>query len=120
MSGRRIHIVVPEQLVDEIDNIVDRRGRSRFIVQAAETALDRVRQIAAIEKATGNWKSRNHPELAQRAARWVSQLRKESDTQRDRFVGVDASLSTRHLSYYPYSESKAKSCRTAHSIGARR
>jgi metal-responsive CopG/Arc/MetJ family transcriptional regulator len=84
MSTRRTHIILPEQLVEDIDRIVGRRGRSRFIVQAAETELIRLRQIAAIEKAAGTWKSRNHPELAQGAARWVSELRKESDKRLDR------------------------------------
>ena len=84
MNSRRIHIFLPEQLVQDIDRIVGRRGRSSFIVQAAETELMRLRQLAAIEKAAGSWKSRNHPELEQGAAHWVSQLRKESDKRLDR------------------------------------
>src|SRR5690348_9633404 len=79
LATRRAHIILPEQLVEDIDRMVGRRRRSGFIAQAIETELMRLRQLVAIEKAAGSWKSQNHPELAQGAARWVSRLRQESD-----------------------------------------
>jgi len=84
VATRRTHIILPEQLVEDIDRMVGRRRRSGFIVQAAETELMRLRQLAAIEKVTGSWKSRNHPELAQGAAHWVSRLRQQSDQRLDK------------------------------------
>jgi hypothetical protein len=79
MSTRRTHIVIPEPLVNEIDRLVGKRGRSGFLAQAAEKELRRLQQIKALERATGVWKDRDHPELKAGAARWVRELRKEGE-----------------------------------------
>jgi metal-responsive CopG/Arc/MetJ family transcriptional regulator len=79
MSTRRTHIVIPEPLVSEIDRLVGKRGRSGFLIQAAEKELRRLRQIQALEGAGGVWKDKEHPELREGAAKWVKALRRESD-----------------------------------------
>ncbi len=79
MSTRRTHIVIPEPLVSEIDRLVGKRGRSGFLIQAAEKELRRLQQIKALEHAAGVWKDKNHPELKGNAASWVRDLRKASD-----------------------------------------
>ncbi|HWF11850.1 MAG TPA: hypothetical protein VG297_25455 [Bryobacteraceae bacterium] len=84
MSTHRTHIVIPEPIVNEIDRLVGKRRRSEFIVQAAERELLRLRQIRALEKIGGAWKDREHPELKGGAARWVSELRKESNLRFER------------------------------------
>jgi hypothetical protein len=82
MGTRRTHIVIPEPLVTEIDRVVGKRGRSEFLVQAAEKELRRVYQIRALENLSGSWKDSDHPELKAGAARWVKELRKEGDARR--------------------------------------
>jgi hypothetical protein len=77
--SHRTHIIIPEPLVEEIDRVVGKRGRSAFLAQAAEKELRRLRQIRALEKSAGAWKDKDHPELEGGAARWVKSLRKESD-----------------------------------------
>jgi Arc/MetJ-type ribon-helix-helix transcriptional regulator len=79
MSTRRTHIIIPESLVNEIDRLVGKRGRSEFLTQAAEKELQRLQQIRALENLAGAWKDKDHPELKVGAARWVKELRKESD-----------------------------------------
>ena len=79
MNTKRTHIVIPQQLVAEIDTLVGKRGRSTFLTQAAEKELLRLRQIKALEAAAGSWKDKDHPELKQGAAKWVKKLRKEYD-----------------------------------------
>jgi metal-responsive CopG/Arc/MetJ family transcriptional regulator len=79
MSTRRAHIVIPEPLVTEIDRLVGKRGRSEFLTRAAEKELRRLQQIRALEGVAGAWKDRDHPELKVGAARWVKELRKESE-----------------------------------------
>jgi hypothetical protein len=79
MISKRTHIVIPLKLVAEIDAVVGKRGRSGFLTQAAEKELMRLRQIAALEAAAGAWKDKDHPELAQGAAKWTKKLRKEYD-----------------------------------------
>jgi hypothetical protein len=79
MATRRTHIVIPDPLVSEIDRVVGKRGRSRFLIQAAEKELRRLRQIQALEDTAGAWKDREHPELQEGAAKWVKALRREAD-----------------------------------------
>jgi hypothetical protein len=79
MSAKRAHIVIPEELVTEIDRLVGKRGRSQFLTQAAEKELRRLRQIRALENAAGTWKDKDHPELKRGAARWVKEIRREND-----------------------------------------
>ena len=79
MSNRRTHIVIPEPLVSEIDRLVGKRGRSEFLTNAAEKELRRLQQIKALEGMAGVWKNKDHPELTVGAARWVKELRRESE-----------------------------------------
>ena len=51
----------------------------RFISQAAEKELMRLRQIKALDAAIGCWKDEDHPELKQGSAKWVRKLRQESE-----------------------------------------
>lgn len=87
ISNTRTHVVIPAQLVNEIDSIVGKRGRSSFLVQAAEKELKRLRQIKALERATGSWKDKDHPELRQGADKWVAKLRLQDQR---RFTKVTA------------------------------
>ena len=79
MNTKRTHIVIPEELVARIDIIVGKRGRSKFLTQAAEKELMRLRQLKAVEAAAGSWKDKDHPELKRGAAEWVEKLRREDE-----------------------------------------
>lgn len=48
MAGKRAHIIIPEELIAEIDNLVGRRGRSRFILSAAADEVRRQLQLKAL------------------------------------------------------------------------
>ena len=79
MNTKRTHIVIPQQLAAEIDALVGKRGRSTFLIQAAEKEVTRLRQLKALEAAAGSWKDKDHPELKQGAAKWVDKLRRQDD-----------------------------------------
>ncbi len=79
MNTKRTHIVIPEQLVTRIDIIVGKRGRSKFLTQAAEKELMRLGQLKALEAAAGSWKDKDHPELKRGAAKWVDKLRRQDE-----------------------------------------
>ena len=79
MNTKRTHIVIPQELVAEIDTVVGKRGRSAFLTQAAEKELMRLRQLKDLGAAAGSWKDEDHPELRQGAAKWVKKLRREYD-----------------------------------------
>ena len=77
--NKRTHVVMPEQLVKDIDRLVGTRQRSNFITEAAAEKLMRYRQIAAIKAAAGAWKDKDHPELKDGAAKWVSRMRRQDE-----------------------------------------
>ena len=86
MNPKRTHVVIPEQLVKDIDNLVGVRQRSTFLTQAAERELMRLRQLRALDELVP-WKDKDHPELKQGAAKWVRKLRQETE---QRFKKVTA------------------------------
>jgi metal-responsive CopG/Arc/MetJ family transcriptional regulator len=76
LNQQRTHIIIPAELVTEIDAAVGKRGRSRFLVEAVRKELDRLRLEQVLDKIIGTWKDKDHPELKQGSAYWVAQLRK--------------------------------------------
>jgi len=79
MNTKRTHVVLAEELVEDIDRLVGRRQRSRFLTEAAEKELMRRRQIEALKAAAGAWKDKNHPELKRGSARWVRKMRQNAE-----------------------------------------
>lgn len=79
MNTKRTHVVIPEQLVKDIDAFVGSRQRSAFLTQAAEEKLMRYRQIKAIEAAAGAWKDKDHPELKHGSAKYIRKLRRQDE-----------------------------------------
>ena len=59
----RTHVLLPAELVAEIDALVGPRGRSRFIAEAAERRLQQERLLKALDEGFGAWKDEDHPEL---------------------------------------------------------
>ena len=82
MKSKRAHVLLPQDLVKEIDSIVGPRGRSAFLVETAREAVRRRKLLQFLESDTPAWKDEYHPELARGAAPWVRDLRQESDTKR--------------------------------------
>jgi hypothetical protein len=82
---------MPVELVAEIDALVGRRGRSRFLEQAATEKLQILRRVAAYERATAT-PTETIPEWDTResAAEWVRELR-EGWEERLRRVTADDS-----------------------------
>jgi hypothetical protein len=81
MKTKRAHILLPQDLVREIDAIVGPRGRSAFLVETAREAVRRRKLLRFLESDMPAWKDEDHPELAQGAAAWVRALRHERDTE---------------------------------------
>jgi hypothetical protein len=86
VNTKRTHIVIPEQLAARIDRFVGKRGRSKFLAQAAEKELMRMQQLKALEAAAGCWQDKDHPELKQGAAKWVDSLRQQDEKRFQKVV----------------------------------
>ena len=79
MKSKRAHILLPQDLIREIDSIVGPRGRSAFLVQTAREAVRRRKLLQFLESDAPSGKDEDHPEFPQDSAAWVRQLRQESD-----------------------------------------
>jgi predicted DNA-binding protein len=55
----RTNLMLPEELVNEVDHFAGPRGRSRYVTEALEAKLKRDRLREAIEATAGAWK--DHP-----------------------------------------------------------
>jgi hypothetical protein len=79
--NKRTHVILPVDVVAEIDKLVGKRGRSSFLTEVARREIKIQQQRQALRAAKGAWKQKDHPELAQGAAAWVRQIR-SADTKR--------------------------------------
>jgi len=82
MKTKRAHVLLPQDLVKEIDSIVGPRGRSAFLVETAREAVRQRKLLRFLESDIPAWKDADHPELAVGAAAWVRDLRQESEKKR--------------------------------------
>lgn len=88
----RAHVVVPDDLIAEIDALVGPRKRSEFFVEAARERLRRERLKAAAEAAAGSLVGIDIPgwETSESAAEWVREQRREWDRRVERLWANDA------------------------------
>ncbi len=86
MSLQRAHIVLPQELVREIDALVGPRGRSAFLVNITQAELQRRRLLEFLRSDVPAWLDADHPELADGTSAWVRSLRQEGE---QRMPGVD-------------------------------
>lgn len=79
----RTHIIIPKEVVDSVDMLVGRRGRSKFFAEAVEEKLARARLSEAARKAAGSLKDTAIPgwETSESAAEWV-RLSRRADEER--------------------------------------
>lgn len=80
-ATKRVHLVIPEELLIEIDALVGPRRRSEFLVDAAREKVERERLRKAAHEYAGALKDAHIPgwETPQAASAWVHALRVESD-----------------------------------------
>jgi hypothetical protein len=79
MATKRAHVVLPEDLVTQIDKIVGSRGRSSFLADLARREIKRRHLLEVFKTEAPIWKDEDHPELRDGAAEWVRKIRAESE-----------------------------------------
>jgi hypothetical protein len=88
MAGtHRAHILIPGDLLREIDGLVGPRGRSAFLLETARQEVQRRKLLRFLENEDPAWSAQDHPELAGGAAAWVRQLRQQSERRVDGETG---------------------------------
>ena len=85
----RAHVVLPDDLVDEIDRLVGKRRRSAFIAEAARDRVRREGLLRALKETAGVLKAEDHPEWAdsRKVAAWVRKQRRQSDRRLAKIYG---------------------------------
>lgn len=84
MSDTRTYVTLPSELINRIDALVGKRGRSEFLTEVAEEALKRRKLLSILERTDEIWKTKDHPELKRGAAAWVSKMRRHDEVVRSR------------------------------------
>ncbi|MGE0544147.1 MAG: hypothetical protein AB7R89_28610 [Dehalococcoidia bacterium] len=81
----RIHIVLPREVVDEVDRLVGHRRRSKFMTEAVQEKLRREKLTAALVATAGLLKDADIPHWAtpEKTSAWVRDLRQEDDVVTD-------------------------------------
>jgi len=59
----RTNVILPDELLKEVDRIVGPRRRSAFIAEAVRERLARLKFLKALEQAAGAWSDESHPDL---------------------------------------------------------
>jgi hypothetical protein len=74
---RRINVVFPTRLLEELDEVVPSGKRSEVIVEATATYLRRLKVLSVLKETSGAWHAGDHPELVkpEDVNRWLKDLR---------------------------------------------
>jgi hypothetical protein len=87
MGTTRAHIVLPDELLADIDALVGARGRSAFLAETARAEVRRRHLLAYLRGGEPAWKDEDHPELAKGAAQWINELRQRDAGKVERLHG---------------------------------
>jgi predicted transcriptional regulator len=79
----RTHIVVPEELIEQIDRVAGKRKRSRFVEEAIREKLAREALSEALTRSAGVLSRGDYPEWGtpEKVSEWVKAGRKEDSTR---------------------------------------
>jgi hypothetical protein len=76
----RAHVLLPDDLVREIDALVGPRGRSAFLVEIARNEVRRQKLLKVLENDEPVWKDDSRTDSTD-SAEWVRNLRHESESR---------------------------------------
>jgi hypothetical protein len=85
MSQRRAHIVIPEDLLAQVDALVGQRGRSAFLTEVIRREVNRRRLLEILSDPEPLLKQEDYPDLRQGGVAFERKLR-EQDQRRDEEV----------------------------------
>lgn len=85
----RAHIILPEELLREIDRVAGKRKRSRFLEEAVREKLSHEALSEALRESAGVLDLDDYPEWTtpEKVSDWVRALRREDDERMGRKLG---------------------------------
>ena len=60
---KRAHVLLPEGLLSDIDQLFGKGKRSAFLMEIVEREVRKQKLLRALDDAAGCWKTEDHPEL---------------------------------------------------------
>ncbi len=79
MSSGSAQIVLPADLLQEIDELVGIGARTEFITGLARREVHRFRLLQFLGEKPPGWDLEKHPELKDGAAQWVESIRRDEE-----------------------------------------
>lgn len=79
---KQANFILPEDLLNELKQLVGQRRQSRFVAEALRKELQRERLKKALETSFGAWLDEDHPELQDGVDSYVRSQRKSSRSGR--------------------------------------
>jgi hypothetical protein len=83
---KKAHLVIPLEILEEVDKVAGKRKRSLFIADATREKLERERFLEALAETRGAWSDKDHPEL-KTAAGVTRFVREKRETYRKKNKG---------------------------------
>jgi Arc/MetJ-type ribon-helix-helix transcriptional regulator len=77
MPQKRTHVVLPDDLLDDVDALVGPRGRSAFLAEVIREAVNRRRLLEFLSSKEPILKDEDYPEFRDGAEAWVRKMRDE-------------------------------------------
>jgi uncharacterized protein YbdZ (MbtH family) len=79
MGSGSAQIVLPADLLQEIDELVGISARTEFITGLAQREVHRLRLLQFLAEKPPGWDLEKHPELKDGAAQWVESIRRDEE-----------------------------------------
>jgi metal-responsive CopG/Arc/MetJ family transcriptional regulator len=85
MSSHRTHVVLPDELIKQIDELVGKRGRSAFLAEVAEKEIKRRKLLQLLDELSSRpgYSDQDYPEWKDGSAEWVHNMRQNDQKLRD-------------------------------------
>jgi len=77
MPHKRAHVVLPDDLLADVDSLVGPRGRSAFLTEVIREAVNRRRLLEFLSSPEPVLKDEDYPEFRDGAEAWVRRMRDE-------------------------------------------
>jgi hypothetical protein len=81
MVRQRARVILPQDLLAQIDALVGKRNRSAFLSEVAAREVRRRRLLEILNRDAPVWNPADHPDIEEAggAAAWVRKLRHEAE-----------------------------------------
>jgi len=80
--ARQANFMIPDDLLNDLKQLVGMRQQSRFVAEAIRKELQREKMKNALKNSFGAWKDEDHPELKDGVDHYVRSQRKSTRLDR--------------------------------------